>query len=179
MANSKLIQNAKTEKLPLFPELSVGKTRRTMTKHYTNLSLWLPQDELQILNFLVYETLSDNTFIYSTFLLERYLSAVKVANMQYCGVSVYKSESDTRRCIHQLIRKGCLLQTGIKNRIMVNPCLTYNLDCVNAKKYKSVCEKYQVSSAEKVTEFTSYYINLVATFLESKKPNYKYGKRKV
>ncbi len=177
MTNTKLIQNAKTEKLPLFPELSVGKTRRTFSKHYTNLSLWLPQDELQILNFLVYETLSDNTFTYSTFLLARYSSAVKVANMQYNGVSVYKSESDTRRCIHQLIRKGCLLQTGIKNRIMINPCLTYNLDCINAKKYKSVCEKYQVSSAEKVTEFTEYFRTLVSNYLESKKPNYKYNKK--
>jgi len=66
--NTKLISSSRTKSLPKFPELQTGKTRRVMTKHFTNLSLWLPHDELQLLNFLCYDndTLANNTFLYST-----------------------------------------------------------------------------------------------------------------
>jgi len=177
MSNAKLIQNTKTTSLPYFPELSVGKTKRVVTKHFTNLSLWLPSPELELLSFLIYECLADNTFEYSTRLLERYCAAVKAATKQYWG-----SEDGTRTpllariAFRHLIESGLILHTEKKNVFMINPMLTYSPDIINNKQYKLVSEMYQYTSPDKIQVFVDYYRKLVSDYLESKKPNYKYRK---
>jgi len=179
--NSKLIQNTKTKSLPHFPELSTGKHRRVFSRHFTNLSLWLPHDELQLLNFLCYDndTLANNTFLYSTQLLNRFIAAVKEANLVYDGgYMTLKNLTHTRRCLKNLIERGLILQTGTKNKLMISPMLTYNCDILNNKKYKEIQDLYQNINVTSASLITNKFSILVSEFLESKKKNYKYQKRK-
>lgn len=175
--NTKLIQSTKTKSLPHLPVLVVGKHRRVFTKHYSNLSLWLPGDELSLISFLIYdtETLADNSFEYSTELLNRFIAAFREANLQYNGVSTSKKLVRVRGCFKNLIERGLILNAG--KRYMINPMLTYNSDVVNNKKYKEVQELYQVSGTNHISDMTKHFSKLVADYLESKKKNYKYGRK--
>lgn len=178
MGNTKLISESKTKSLPHFPVLEVGKHRRVFTKHFTNLSLWLPGDELQLLSYLIYDvdTLADNTFVYSTQLLNRFIAAFREANLQYCDKEVSKNPTQVRRCLKNLIERGLILNAG-KNRFMINPMLMYSADIISRKKYEETMYLYNCTNEDNIAKFTNYFLKLVSDFLESKKKNYKYGKK--
>lgn len=180
MTSTKRINEATTESLPYFPILEVGKTRRVITKHFCNLALWINEDELGIIHFLVYQSLADNTFKYSTHLLMQYREAYFAARIQYSCADRRPTIGMLRFNLEQLIKKGLVLQTGKKGKLMINPLLTYSADVINNKKYKEIQELYQIAQKESVSllSFTNYYTRLVSEFLESKKKNYKYNKRK-
>lgn len=179
MGNTKLISESKTKSLPHLPVLSVGKHRRVFSRHYTNLSLWLPLEELQLLSYLIYDsnTLADNTFVYNTELLKRFIAAFREANNQYLGVSTNKNLTQARRCLKNLIERGLILQTGTKNKLMINPLLTYSADVVNNKKHKEIQDLYQNINVTSASLLTNKFSNIVSEFLESKKKNYKYGRK--
>ena len=171
-----MVSKTKTLSLPKFPELVVGKSSRRMTKHYCNLAMWLDVDELAVINWLTYQLRADNTFMYSTRLLEQYKRAMDAARDVYfkndsCSHHIY-----TRRVLKRLISLGLILHTSIRNKFMLNPLLSYEPEIVNRKQYAEVCKKYQSLSPDKVVEFTDHFTTLVSKFLESKKKNYKYGK---
>lgn len=182
--NTNKALNSSAEKLPYLPILPVSKHRRVFTRHFVNTALWLSADEFMLLSYLCYQTNADNTFKYNTKLLEQFIAAIKAAREEY---SRYQDKCTTllstifycRRQLVNLIEKGLILPTSRKGFLMLSPMLSYNSDIVNNKKYKEVQEKYNEISAINIIEFTDYFVNLVATFLESKKPNYKYGRRKL
>lgn len=170
MANTSRIIKTKTEALPYFPYIQVGKTKRVMTKHFTNLSLWLSIEEIRMIGWLVYQCSADNKFEYSTRLLERFKWSVMSANFEYKS-AVKKPDIITARwIIESLIKKGLVLHTGTKY-LMINPMLSYNSDVVNTKQYRMFMEFYQKSSPDEVVE---YFSKLVAEYLQSKKINYTY-----
>lgn len=176
-----LISNTKTKSLPKFPELTTGKTSRLVTKHFTNLPLWLSFDEVAFMNWLVYQIKANNTFRYSTRLLNQYCSSIRAGREQY-GVMYYEVKItaniiNSRKTLEGLIEKGLILPTSRKNNLMVNPMLTYEPSILSRKKYTIICSKYQDLSPENIIEFTDTMTKLVGLFLESKKKNYKYGKQ--
>lgn len=181
--NSKLIQNTTTKSLPNYPSLKVGKTRRVFTKHFTNLPLWLSADEVSLLSWLCYQSMADNTFKYNTDLLRKYKDSVDYAKQEYSGGNpnmVLGNILNSRHVLKRLIEKGFIFQTGIKNKLMINPMLTYAAEVVSVKKYDDVTDLYQLVQKQSITliSFTEYYSNLVGDFLSQKKKNYKYGKTK-
>ena len=175
-----LISKSITRTLPKFPVLSVGKTRRITTKHFTNLPLWLSQDEVAMINWLVYRLSADNTFKYSVGLLNQYSMSVLKAREEYQSPdkNLKTITTSVRKSLLGLIEKGLILSTGKSKYYMLNPMLTYPCDIVTRKAYKSVMEMYQSTSPDKINDFTDYFSKLVADFLESKKINYIYRKTK-
>jgi hypothetical protein len=179
--NTNLISTATTKSLPHYPSLKVGKTRRVFTKHFTNLPLWLSADEISLLSWLCYQSMADNTFKYSTDLLNKYKESVEYAKQEYSGGNpnmVLGSILNSRHVLKRLIEKGLIFQTGTKNKLMINPALTYPAEIINAKKYDEMSYLYQCTTVDNLHEFTDYYTNLVSSFLSQKKKNYKYGKTK-
>ena len=159
-----------------FPTLPTGKHRRVMTKHFTNLALWLNPYEVAMINWLCYQAKADNTLKVSPHLLEQFSMSV-----HYCE-GYYGNESNKpiiisrcRRTIVQLINKGILMLSGRRSVLMINPMLTYVTDVISVKGYNEFQVMYQKASADEVVK---YFSNLVKRFLESKKKNYTYGKRK-
>lgn len=174
--NTAVISKTKTKSLPNFPLLSVGKTKRVITKHFTNLALWLPVDEFALLNFLVYQADASNTIKYSTRLLEKFSSASVAAREEYLGHKfVAVSMSKVRGAFVSLVEQGLLLHTARRHYFMLNPMLTYDSQIVNNKKYEQFSEYYQGKSTE---EITTYFTTLVSDFLSAKKKNYKHGNKK-
>ncbi len=177
MPNTNLIKHSKTKSCPNFPILSVGKTKMCVTKHFTNLPLWCSIDEVAIINWLVYICKGDNTFEYSTNVLEAYKMSHVMAVEEYVGnTHLNFNLSYLRRLVLRLIEKGLLLQTGINNRIMINPMLCYNPGIISNKRYVEIMELYQHISPETVIDLTDKFSTLVKNFLEAKKKNYTYNK---
>jgi hypothetical protein len=171
--NTNLIKHSKTKSIPNFPELPVGKTKRVFTKHFCNLPLWCSADEVAVLNWLVYRSGGDNTFEYSTRLLDSYSKTLKAANKEYelgYGWMLGSNISELRRVVLQLIEKGLIFNTG-NNVLMINPMLTYSADIVSNKEYERLQKYYQ---GNEPAEIAKYFTGIVAKFLESKKKNYKY-----
>lgn len=179
--NNAIVSKTKTKSLPHFPVLSVGKTKRVVTKHFTNLALWLPADEFALLNFLVYQADASNTIKYSTKLMERYSAAVKASMDEYWdelekrGHYYIAHLQNNRYWFIKLVEKGLLLHTAKRHYFMLNPMLTYDSQIVNNKKYEEFSEYYQGKSTE---EITTYFTTLVSDFLSAKKKNYKHGNKK-
>lgn len=177
--NSAIVSKTKTKSLPNFPVLSVGKTKRVFTRHFCNLALWLSPDEFALLSFLVYSASADNTIKYSTRLLEKFIEAGNQALCEYvhpdCENLFSRNLILRRKSFVSLVEKGLLLHTAKRHYFLINPMLTYESQIINNKQYEEFQKYYQGRSAEEITkEFTI----LAASFLESKKPNYKYGKKK-
>ena len=171
------IKSSQTKSLPNFPILKSGKSRRICTKHFTNLPLWLSQDEVAMINWLMYRISADNTFKYSVGLLNQYSMSVLKAREEYQSPDKNLKTITTlvRRCLLGLIEKGLILNTGKSKYYMLNPMLTYEVDVINKKAYAEIMELYQQGNIE---EITCKFSKLVADFLESKKKNYIYRLKK-
>ncbi len=177
--NTNIIAKSKTKSLPIFPELVIGKTNRRVTKHYTNTCLWLHPDYFSLLTWLMYQCYADNTFTYSTRLLNQYSKASYSAQKQYSGeLKTVINLVYVRKIMKSLIEDGLILNTGTRNKMMINPMLTYEPDIIGRKQYAEVCKKYQSLVADDVIGFTNYFTNLVSRYLETKKKNYKYNQNK-
>jgi len=175
--NHKLISSSRTKSLPNFPVLKVGNHRRCFSKHFTNLPLWLSADEVAMINWLCYRLNADNTFEHSTKLLNQYSMSIIEARDEYKSVEYGLKTITTaaRRCMRGLIEKGLILHTNKRGVFMVNPMLTYECDIISKKSYNEIMEVYQGRDVNKVVELFS---SLVSTFLQSKKKNYIYGRKK-
>lgn len=182
--NTNIVSKTETKSLPYLPVITVSKHRRVTTKHFTNLALWLSSGELAMINFLVYQVKADNTFQYSTHLLDQFSAAKNFMLEQ-----VYKKEisyktpiSIARDHFMFLVHNGLILKTKTRSKYMLNPMLSYPVDVVSVKEYNKFQEFYQSKRADALTaheslEIVEYFGNIVKQFLESKKKNYKYGKR--
>lgn len=173
--NNNLIKLSKTKHLPNFPILLTGKHRRCLTKHYTNLSLYLYIEEQSLLSFLIYQCSADNCFKHSTALLNRYAAAIEMCYKEYKGRQTITNIYHVRRLLQVLIEKGLILHTNKDKVFMINPMLTYECDIINKKQYQLIMEMYQQGDVNKLTD---YFISLVSEFLESKKKNYIYRNKK-
>lgn len=124
--NNGLMRLTQTENVPKLPELASNKCSRLITKHYTNLGLYLNQNELVLFNWLVYQTSIDNTFTYSTQLLRRYNKSVLDARIFYGiknnGVKI--TIKFAREILISLIKKGYIFRYK-GDKMIINPMLVY------------------------------------------------------
>lgn len=133
------MKDIQTISLPYFPELSSGKSNRVITKHFTNAAMCLPQNEFAMLIWLVYQSKSDNTIVYSTQLLATYSAAIKAAEEMYKesqGLAI--GIKAIRGFFRQLVQKGYLLPNYNKKVFTINPMLSYRVDYVKQVQYKEV-----------------------------------------
>lgn len=145
-----LVRETVTEQLPNLPALSGNKTSRVVTKHFTNLAMFLQADELALLNWMIYQCHADNTIDYRQSMLERYGRTIAELHNEYNGVQVAGkfmhydlkvSPRTVREVMIRLIKKGYVLSDGLI--MMVNPMLTYRGDYVSRAEYESLCNSYQ------------------------------------
>jgi len=171
--NNKNIELIRAEGYPYFPELQGINRTRVMTKHFTNLSLYLERDKLSFIHFLVYQSSQDNTIIYSSHLLAKYREAVLKAQEMYGkGVSLLVSEKTLRRLFSQLITEGYLLVNYKKFEFTLNPMLSYRAEYIRAGEYKELCKSYsaiQFGTGIDVREFCKGYRELINNRIRDKK----------
>jgi hypothetical protein len=141
-----IFKTIKTERVPFFPELTSNKSSRVVTKHFTNLAMYLPADELALINWLIYQCRADNTFEYSQFLITKYSNTVVLANKEYTQVEgkhlhIKVSGQAVRDVLERLIRNGLVLASG-KKKMMVSPMLTYRADYITTPEYSDICDMY-------------------------------------
>lgn len=169
MPNTSIVKNTITTCLPNLPELPPNKSNAIVTKHFSNIILYLPIDQSALMFWLLYQMHADNTIIYSTVLLRRYCKIVYEANKHYnVKFSLKKpnglmmSTLPIRRNFVALIQAGYLIRVN-PEKIMINPMLTY-YEWLSRKQYISIMAKYQLLSADnqkELSEFCIEYINLV------------------
>lgn len=139
MPNTKLIATTKTKSLPDFQPTK--RTTRVVTKHFTNLAFYLPQDQYCLLSWLVYNCEMDNTIKYSTFILRRYSEAIKAVCEHYkADIGVKTSLQTVRLVFKSLIEQGYII--SFNNKLLLNPMLSYQADYISSKKYHEICKKY-------------------------------------
>jgi hypothetical protein len=157
MPNNNLILSTKTLNLPFFPPLSAGKSNRVVTKLFTNLSLYLPQDQFGMLAWLIYQAEGDNSFIYTTHLLNKYSAAVKACSEVYKPSPLSSDLKRIRAVFKRLIQSGYILPTSSRKRFIINPMLSYS---GSFKDYIRAVEGYQELKAESASEFADKYMDL-------------------
>lgn len=171
--NSKSIELIRAREYPYFPELQGINRTRVMTKHFTNLSLYLDRDKLSFIHFLVYQSSQDNTIVYSGHLLSKYREAVLKAQEMYGkGVTLVVSEKSLRRMFADLIINGYLLVNYKKFEYTLNPMLTYRAEYIRSGEYKEMCNTYnsiQFGTGIDIKDFCKGYRELINGRIKDKK----------
>lgn len=146
------------------PELSQGSYGRILTKHFTNLPIFLEPNQLSLLSFLIYQSKIDNTVVYTSALMLRYQQAVKASQKLYNSPKRLKiSLPNTRRCFKELSSLGLILPYQHKTYI-INPNLSFSKQYVKATFYNAWCKKYMQAYENNDTNIQSLieeYINHV------------------
>jgi hypothetical protein len=174
--NTSIINNTKTETLPLLPELKSNKTGVVVTKHFANLSLWLSPEEFRLFCYLLYNMSADNTITYSTILLRKHGGAIISARREYCpgDVPIKSSLVYIRKSFVGLIKKGVILTTPWRNIFFACPMFVYNGGVIGTKQFRQMQRLYQGLSAEDTNIFIKQYTEYVKEFLSAKKKDYVY-----
>lgn len=143
--NNKNIELVECKALPYLPVLTGLKTTRVVTKHFTNLSLYMRTNMYALLSWLIYQSKNDNTVRYSTHLLVKYRESVLAAGERYGDeVKLHVSVQYIRENFARLVEQGYLLPNYEKFVFTINPMLMYRDEYVRASEYKVMQEKYQL-----------------------------------
>lgn len=152
MKGANKVRRVLTTAFPYMPPLTGNKTSRVVTKHFTNLPMYMDLDELALINWLVYQVGADNTFEYTSRLCDLFSMAIVEANKEYRQIEdkvphlqVQRSPKIIRENLIKLIEKGYVFSVGQK-LLMLSPMLTYRADYITAKEYDDICNKYQLLS---------------------------------
>lgn len=133
---------------PNLPDLPIRKSNRAITKHFTNLSLFLPQDRLALFTWLIYQSNADNTFIWDGHLLDKYRMSVKYAVEEYGGVGVGITPQKVRADYRWLKQNNYIL--SINKTDLINPMFSY---CLSYKaKHKEFSKGWQSKSIKELVE---------------------------
>ena len=114
MANTKSIEGSKTIRLPHLPKLSSHKMTKVVTKHFTNLSFYLP-----------YEADANNVIKYSTELLKRFSATISEMENEYGKSYIPESIQLLRSDFKWLVEEGYLYNIGDK-KFVISPLLSYS-----------------------------------------------------
>jgi hypothetical protein len=174
LGNCQTVINSKLLKLWDFPQLMQRRTGRVFTKHYVNMTLIIDPNYLSLFSYLVYQSAADNTFIYSSFLLEQYKQTVKAAADKYqvCNPYLTTSLPNARKHMIWLIQNGFVLPCTRKYQYLINPNLTYSRLYVLPRFYLNFVKCYGmiVNSADEnaVKSLCNSYIDHVRHELNRK-----------
>jgi hypothetical protein len=138
------VKSTQVKSLPYLPELSGIKTTRVVTKHFTNLAMYMNQQLFSLLSWLIYQSKPDNTIIYSTQLLIKFKESIFSAHKIYTPDKPFKADIKVIRGVFSnLIGIGYLLPNYDKKVFTINPMLSYHPGYLSASNYKSICAEYQ------------------------------------
>ena len=166
--------NINTLSLPYLPELSGSKTTRVITKHFTNLSLYMDQNRYSLLTWLIYQSKSDNSVIYSTHLLNKFRESVLLAREVYGETHLVKCNIKAiRASFKSLVSLGYILPTYDGKMFVISPLLSYRAEYVSAANYKKYCKMYQDLGGkdnlnELLKSYTEDYCNCVNSVISKK-----------
>ena len=170
--NSKNVELVKNESYPFLPVLTGLKTTRVVTKHFTNLSLYMNPNMYALLTWLIYQSRNDNTIEYNVHLLEKYRRSVIAARDQYGPNGLKIGLLSIRESFKWLIENGYLFLTYDRFVYMINPLLTYRSEYIRSPEYKDVCERYQhvqFGTGIDVRDLTKEYRDLINKRIKEKK----------
>ncbi len=194
--NTKLIEQTEVQSLPYFPILEAHKSNRVITKHFTNLPLYLNPNHFALLTWLIYQSKADNSIKYSTKLLLKYTATLLQCEQEYKDGNtvgrLFTSLPFLRVSFQYLIKQGYLLPSHLKGYFVINPLLSYREEYIRPNEYKAICEEYQriqnlniegggkIKTDGLIAKFTKHLFNIVASKMVAKKitsrPAYEYGK---
>jgi len=143
--NTGRIAKADPKQIWPLPELSSYKSNRIFTRHWTNLSFVLDHNLYALLSFLVYQSLPNNTFKYSTLLLEKYNAAAEAARCHYTRdkhTRLNTSIPNTRKYLETLIELSIIIPTHKKQLFLINPLLTYTHSILYPITHKQFITRY-------------------------------------
>ena len=123
--NTKSIEGSKTIRLPHLPKLTSHKMTKVVTKHFTNLSFYLPRPKLTMINWLVYEADANNVIKYSTELLKRFSATISEMENEYGKSYIPESIQLLRSDFKWLVEEGYLYNIGDK-KFVISPLLSYS-----------------------------------------------------
>lgn len=151
-----MIRDIKTLRLPVFPPTK--KTRRIVTKHFTNLALYLERERFAMLNWLVYQCAVDNTIEYRHFLIEKYAMTIKATVDLYGSSDLCVTPQKLRKILQGLIEDGYILSLGEKT-LLINPMLTY-CEYLSKKQHQNLTERYGRLKTAEIAKFGEEYRKL-------------------
>jgi len=164
-----VVEKTQTKSLPQFPVLASNKCTRVITKHFTNLYLYLQPKEVSFLGWLVYQVSADNTFKYNTEMIENYSFSLLAAKEVYKTKAANHDFKAIREVVKGLIEQGYILPTDEAAVFMLNPCLSYRMEYVSRREYKMMMNMYSVCSLKTVFAFIKEYRELINTKIKAKK----------
>lgn len=148
--NTKLIQSAITESLPNCPPLSSHKQSKTVTKHFTNLAVYMEAKHFALFCWLIYQSNQDCTIDYSTHLLRKYREYLIQMAEEYRDHELPTSLQIIRQNLYYLIKQGYIFNRG--GELLLNPMFVFSKK-TNKAKYKRFVEKYQAGDIKELTNF--------------------------
>jgi len=164
-----VVEKTQTKSLPQFPVLASNKCTRVITKHFTNLYLYLQPKEVSFLGWLVYQVSADNTFKYNTEMIENYSFSLLAAKEVYKTKAANHDFKAIREVVKGLIEQGYILPTGEAAVFMLNPCLSYRMEYVSRREYKQMMETYSKLKPNSTINFVKDYHILVTDKIKAKK----------
>ncbi len=132
MGNSEKVAKIEVKRLRECHELRISSKGKLFTRHFTNLYLTLPYDELVFINFIVFMSDHINVFKYDTKLLKKFSEAAKRANEIYPSENKVKfntSIPSLRKSFISMVENGLIIPLVTKYEYMICPSLVYNQDC--------------------------------------------------
>lgn len=165
----RVVDKIQTKSLPQFPVLASNKCTRVITKHFTNLYLYLQPPKVSFLGWLVYQVAADNTFKYDQELLEDYSFSLLAAKEVYKSKAANHDVKAIRGVVKGLIEQGYILPTSEVGVFMLNPCLSYRMEYMSRREYKQMMEEYNSSGIYSFPCFVSKYRELINVVIKAKK----------
>lgn len=143
----KVVENTKTLSLPKLPPLTGSKNSRVITKHFTNMALYMPYEQYALMSWLIFQVSADNSFEYGEKIVEKYVLSVKAAVEEYNSVGKIRVDYKVIRTLFkELIEKGYLLPTVEQSVFIINPMLSYRPNYVSRQEYELFCDSYEIAS---------------------------------
>ena len=124
--NTKVIQDSEKKVDLYFPELGNGKYNVVVSKHFCNLGLWLPPQQMSLLMWLVYQRDAEGNIIYNTRLLEKYSASIKQASKLYRKSHLNTTVKLIRAEFKALIELGILEHQKGSKMFIINRKLIYD-----------------------------------------------------
>lgn len=154
--NTKIIEFTLPKSLPHCPPLSSHKQTKIITKHFTNAAVYLPRTELSLFSWLIYQSGADNSFTYSTHLLNKYKQYLIHLSVEY-NIDLPTSIQTLRKHMISLIERGYIIPCGGKHYL--NPMFVISKG-INKKRYKDFVNNYQTTPPDNCCNILKPLLNL-------------------
>jgi hypothetical protein len=106
----------------MFTELPKQKRNRIVSKHFTNLGMWMPKLDLALLMWLLYWADKSGRIVYSTEMLDKFVLSAKYASEEYKHPPLCVNRQIARDEFRELVKMG-LVQKIDRKHYQINKSL--------------------------------------------------------